>query len=381
MQDWFGFERNHYDRIGHLMQGFGPAIVIRELLIRTSPLAPGKWLFTIIVFTVLGISATYEFTEWWAALAGGDAAGAFLGTQGDVWDTQWDMFLAGCGAIAAQLVLARLHDRQLVASGPGRTRRSATGARIAVCAMPAGRPAGYSRQGGLDGPLDPSGNSRSRTGLAGCAVPGRPPLGPIYRPTRGNVDQPPLVVIPGAFGSSLRDRRTGREIWPGTNPQLLMSNYRGLELDIDPATLEPLAGDVEAYEIFREGLGRDFYGKVVDMLHNAGGYAHGKVGEPPVPAGAATLSTSMTGASTTSRQRADSTSSSSRSVVTTATRGCAWTFSPTRTAACLRGTTHVTARRACRGRAVRAHRSGRLRHSPPAARRDAEPRHHAARAR
>jgi pimeloyl-ACP methyl ester carboxylesterase len=118
--------------------------------------------------------------------------------------------------------------------------------------------------------------------LAGCAGPGRPPLGPIYRPTRGNVDQPPLVVIPGAFGSSLRDRRTGREIWPGTDPQLLISNYRGLELDIDPATLEPVAGDVEAYAIFREGLGRDFYGKVVDMLHNAGGYARGKVGQPPV---------------------------------------------------------------------------------------------------
>jgi putative membrane protein len=119
MQDWFDFPRNHYDRIGHLMQGFGPAIVIRELLIRTSPLSPGKWLFTIIVFTVLGISATYEFTEWWAALAGGDAAGAFLGTQGDVWDTQWDMFLAGCGAIAAQLVLGRLHDRQLAVVDPG----------------------------------------------------------------------------------------------------------------------------------------------------------------------------------------------------------------------------------------------------------------------
>jgi putative membrane protein len=119
MQDWFDFSRNHYDRIGHLMQGFGPAIITRELLVRTSPLAPGKWLFTIIVFTVLGISATYEFTEWWAALAGGDAAGAFLGTQGDVWDTQWDMFLAGCGAIAAQLVLSRLHDRQLIVVDPG----------------------------------------------------------------------------------------------------------------------------------------------------------------------------------------------------------------------------------------------------------------------
>ena len=118
MQDAFDFQRNHYDRIGHLMQGFGPAIIIRELLIRTSPLAPGKWLFTLVLFSVLGVSATYEFTEWWAALAGGDAAGAFLGTQGDVWDTQWDMFLAGCGAIAAQLLLGRLHDRQLAAVDP-----------------------------------------------------------------------------------------------------------------------------------------------------------------------------------------------------------------------------------------------------------------------
>ncbi len=118
MQDAFDFQRNHYDRIGHLMQGFGPAIIIRELLVRTSPLKPGKWLFTLVLFSVLGVSATYEFTEWWAALAGGEAAGAFLGTQGDVWDTQWDMFLAGCGAIAAQLLLARLHDRQLTALDP-----------------------------------------------------------------------------------------------------------------------------------------------------------------------------------------------------------------------------------------------------------------------
>jgi putative membrane protein len=118
LQDAFDFQRNHYDRIGHLMQGFGPAIIIRELLIRTSPLAPGKWLFTLVLFSVLGVSATYEFTEWWAALGGGEAAGAFLGTQGDVWDTQWDMFLAGCGAIASQLLFARLHDRQLAALDP-----------------------------------------------------------------------------------------------------------------------------------------------------------------------------------------------------------------------------------------------------------------------
>jgi len=118
IQDLFDFSRNHYDRIGHLMQGFGPAIIVRELLIRTSPLAPGKWLFTVVLFSVLGVSATYELTEWWAALAGGEAAGAFLGTQGDVWDTQWDMFLAGCGAIASQVVFERLHDRQLAAVEP-----------------------------------------------------------------------------------------------------------------------------------------------------------------------------------------------------------------------------------------------------------------------
>ncbi len=118
MREVFGFSRNHYDRIGHLMQGFGPAIIARELLLRTSPLRPGKWLFALITLSILGVSAFYEFTEWWAALAGGDAAGAFLGTQGDVWDTQWDMFLAGCGAIAAQVLLRRVHDRQLLRLQP-----------------------------------------------------------------------------------------------------------------------------------------------------------------------------------------------------------------------------------------------------------------------
>jgi putative membrane protein len=118
IQDWFDFARNHYDRIGHLMQGVGPAIVARELLIRTSPLAPGRWLFTIVLFTILGVSATYEFIEWWAALASEEASAAFLGTQGDPWDTQWDMFLAGCGAIAAQFLFERLHDRQLAVVDP-----------------------------------------------------------------------------------------------------------------------------------------------------------------------------------------------------------------------------------------------------------------------
>ena len=118
MQDWFDFARNHYDRIGHLMQGFGPAMILRELLLRTSPLRRGKWLFTLVLFSILGVSASYEFVEWAAALASEEASAAFLGTQGDPWDTQWDMFLAGCGAIAAQLLLGRLHDRQLAAVDP-----------------------------------------------------------------------------------------------------------------------------------------------------------------------------------------------------------------------------------------------------------------------
>lgn len=113
MQDIFGFARNHYDRIGHFAQGFIPAMIAREVLIRKSPLVPGKWLFFIVVSICLAFSAFYEFTEWWAAIAFGQAAEAFLGTQGDVWDTQWDMFLAMLGAITAQISFAKIHDRQL----------------------------------------------------------------------------------------------------------------------------------------------------------------------------------------------------------------------------------------------------------------------------
>jgi putative membrane protein len=113
VQDLFGFARNHYDRLGHLAQGFVPAILAREILLRTSPLRRGKWLFVIVVALCLAFSAFYEFLEWWSALLGGEAATDFLGTQGDVWDTQWDMFLAFTGAILAQLTLAGLHDAQL----------------------------------------------------------------------------------------------------------------------------------------------------------------------------------------------------------------------------------------------------------------------------
>jgi putative membrane protein len=113
MQDWFGFARNNYDRIGHFMQGFVPALVAREILLRRSPLTRGKWLFFIVTSICLAVSACYEFVEWGAALAGGESADAFLGTQGDVWDTQWDMFMALIGALTAQILLARVQDAQI----------------------------------------------------------------------------------------------------------------------------------------------------------------------------------------------------------------------------------------------------------------------------
>lgn len=113
VQDLLGLARNHYDRLGHLAQGFIPAIFVREILLRTSPLRPGRWLFALVTATCLAVSAFYELFEWWAALAGGHAADAFLGTQGDVWDTQWDMSSALVGAVLAQLMLGRTHDRNL----------------------------------------------------------------------------------------------------------------------------------------------------------------------------------------------------------------------------------------------------------------------------
>jgi putative membrane protein len=126
MQDWFGFARNHYDRIGHFAQGFVPALVAREILLRRSPLTRGKWLFFIVTSICLAVSACYEFVEWGAALAGGSSADAFLGTQGDVWDTQWDMFMALIGALTAQILLARVQDRQIAqieAAGADRASR------------------------------------------------------------------------------------------------------------------------------------------------------------------------------------------------------------------------------------------------------------------
>ena len=112
-RDLLDLSRNPYDRIGHFAQGFIPAILAREILLRRSPLQPGKWLFFLAASVCLAFSALYELFEWGTAMATGEAAADFLGTQGDVWDTQWDMFLALAGALTAQPLLSRRHDREL----------------------------------------------------------------------------------------------------------------------------------------------------------------------------------------------------------------------------------------------------------------------------
>ena len=123
LRDGFELSRNHYDRLGHFAQGFFPAIVAREILLRRSPLKHGKWLFFVVTSICLAFSAVYEMIEWWVALIAGDGAIAFLGTQGDPWDTQWDMFLALLGAVTSQLLLGKSHDRSLSAL-PALTQRA-----------------------------------------------------------------------------------------------------------------------------------------------------------------------------------------------------------------------------------------------------------------
>ncbi len=112
-QETFDLKRNHYDRVGHFMQGFGPAVGLRELLLKTSVLTRG-WFLSLVVFSMcLAFSAFYEMIEWWTALIMGQGAEAFLGTQGDIWDTQWDMFLCAVGALLALLLFAKLQDQQM----------------------------------------------------------------------------------------------------------------------------------------------------------------------------------------------------------------------------------------------------------------------------
>ncbi len=113
IRDAFELSRNNYDKVGHLAQGFFPAIIAREMLLRKSPLKRGGWLFFIVISICLAISAFYELIEWWVALMTGTAAEQFLATQGDIWDTQSDMALALIGAIVSLLLLERVHDRFL----------------------------------------------------------------------------------------------------------------------------------------------------------------------------------------------------------------------------------------------------------------------------
>lgn len=114
VRDLLDLGRNHYDRLGHFVQGFVPAMVVREILLRSTPLPRGGWLFFLTSAVCLAISAMYEFLEWASAVLGGSAADAFLGTQGDIWDTQWDMFMCLIGALVAQVTLARVQDHQLI---------------------------------------------------------------------------------------------------------------------------------------------------------------------------------------------------------------------------------------------------------------------------
>ena len=110
---WAGFERNHYDRLGHLTQGFVPAIVCREIFLRREIFAKPAWLGFFVFTFCLAFSALYELIEWLAALISAEGAAAFLGTQGDIWDTQWDMFLAGLGALMALILTRKIHDRSI----------------------------------------------------------------------------------------------------------------------------------------------------------------------------------------------------------------------------------------------------------------------------
>ncbi|QSX37881.1 DUF2238 domain-containing protein [Shewanella sedimentimangrovi] len=113
LAQWMGSERNNYDKLGHLAQGFVPVILAREIMLRKQAVKPGAWCHFLCLCFVLALSAFYELIEWWVAVATGDSAEAFLGTQGYVWDTQSDMLMALLGGMLALLLFNRMHDRQL----------------------------------------------------------------------------------------------------------------------------------------------------------------------------------------------------------------------------------------------------------------------------
>ncbi len=114
LKDYFLLQRNYYDRLGHFAQGFFPSLIIREILLRRTKLEKGKMLFFIVVCIVLALSASYEFFEWWTAITSSPGTGnAFLGSQGDIWDTQWDMFMATIGSITSLLLFSKYQDKKL----------------------------------------------------------------------------------------------------------------------------------------------------------------------------------------------------------------------------------------------------------------------------
>jgi putative membrane protein len=113
LRDTFDLARNYYDRLGHLAQGFIPALILREIVIRKNIINGRRWQFALIIMSILGASAFYEFFEWGISLVSGEAGNAFLGTQGDIWDTQWDMFMCLIGSIVSLLSLGKIHDKYL----------------------------------------------------------------------------------------------------------------------------------------------------------------------------------------------------------------------------------------------------------------------------
>jgi len=123
LRDLFDLARNPYDRIGHVAQGFVPALIAREILLRKGVVKAGGWLFFLVSCVALALSAFYELIEWWSSVIGGDGSQEFLGTQGDVWDAQWDMLLALLSAMAAQLLLGHWQDRQIAQLPAARSSR------------------------------------------------------------------------------------------------------------------------------------------------------------------------------------------------------------------------------------------------------------------
>ncbi len=186
-------------------------------------------------------------------------------------------------------------------------------------------------------------------GLAGCAALDRSRLDHLYGGFSRPTGQPPVILIPGAFGSGLRDRRQGSELWPGSNSKLLLGNYRDLRLPLDPVTLEPDASQAEAYAVLREGLGRDFYGSVIETLERAGGYrcTHDRPRGHGMRRAVSTFFSTTSGWTPCAR-RAGSRPSSSAFATSTPIAGCRSTSWRTRTAVWWRGTSCVTVRMDCR---------------------------------